>query len=132
MKKLAVVAINMWLSYFLWVPEPTHAADFFCPSGNVTCLIAAINDGESKFPAKYHQPSSRDLHARQWLTMRLRDVRDQMVFHLSQEELPFAVRSSSRATIERDSSFELFSQALHSASLELHRQALLLSTRSQD
>jgi hypothetical protein len=42
MKKLAGVAINMLL-YLLWLPEPVHAAVFFCPSGNVTCLIAAIN-----------------------------------------------------------------------------------------
>jgi acetyltransferase-like isoleucine patch superfamily enzyme len=57
MKKLALVAANTLLSYLfvsLWVVvsivsilatlESIHAADFFCPSGNVTCLIAAIND----------------------------------------------------------------------------------------
>ena len=57
MKKLALMAINRWLPYFLvsleglafilvilGALEPIHAADFFCPSGNVSCLIAAIND----------------------------------------------------------------------------------------
>ena len=57
MKKLALMAANTWLSYLLvglqlvasivlilGTLEPVHAADFFCPSGNVTCLIAAIND----------------------------------------------------------------------------------------
>jgi hypothetical protein len=47
MKKLA-----LWLSYlgtvvsvifFLGALESIHAAQFFCSSGNVTCLIAAIN-----------------------------------------------------------------------------------------
>ena len=53
MKKLAVVAVNMWLSYlfgsllvmaFLGAAGPVHAAEFFCPSGDVTCLIRAINE----------------------------------------------------------------------------------------
>ena len=57
MRKLARTAVNTWLSYSLaslWAVtsivfilgalESVHAADFFCPSGNVTCLIAAINN----------------------------------------------------------------------------------------
>src|SRR5689334_8273779 len=28
----------------LWVIRSASAAEFFCPSGNVTCLIAAINE----------------------------------------------------------------------------------------
>jgi hypothetical protein len=56
MKKLAVVAINMWLSYLLFslqlvasmvlilgTLESVHADEFFCPSGDVSCLIAKIN-----------------------------------------------------------------------------------------
>ena len=56
MKKLALMATNLWLSYLLvslqlvgsivlilWTFEAVHAGDFFCPSGNVTCLIASIN-----------------------------------------------------------------------------------------
>ena len=56
MKKLALMAVNTWLSYLLvslqvvasivlilGTLESVHAADFFCPSGNVTCLIATIN-----------------------------------------------------------------------------------------
>jgi hypothetical protein len=52
MKKLAVVAVNRWLSYlfgsllvmaFVGAAGPVHAAEFFCSSGDVTCLIDAIN-----------------------------------------------------------------------------------------
>ena len=56
MKKLALMATNLRLSYLLvslqvvtsivfilGTLEPVHAADFFCSSGNVTCLIASIN-----------------------------------------------------------------------------------------
>jgi hypothetical protein len=55
MKKLALVARNLWMSYLLvslqavtfiafilGALEPVHGAD--CASGDVTCLIAAIND----------------------------------------------------------------------------------------
>jgi hypothetical protein len=57
MKKLAFVAVNMWLSYlfgsllvmaFIGAAGPVHAAEFFCSSGNVTCLIAAINGANGK------------------------------------------------------------------------------------
>ena len=51
MKKLAFMAVNTRRFYFLvgllvilGALEPIHAADFFCSSGNVTCLIASIND----------------------------------------------------------------------------------------
>ena len=57
MKKLALMAVNRWLSYLLvslqlvasivlilGTLESVHAAEFFCPSGDVTCLIAAINN----------------------------------------------------------------------------------------
>jgi hypothetical protein len=54
MKKLAVVAVNMWLSHlfgsllvmgFIGAGGPVHAAEFFC--GNVTCLIAKINEANT-------------------------------------------------------------------------------------
>jgi hypothetical protein len=57
MKRLVLMAANTWLSYLsvslrlvvstvfiLGALEPVSAANFFCSSGNVTCLIAAIND----------------------------------------------------------------------------------------
>jgi hypothetical protein len=57
MKKLALVAVNTWLSYLLvslqavtfivfvlGVLEPVYGNDFSCASGDVTCLIAAINE----------------------------------------------------------------------------------------
>jgi hypothetical protein len=60
MKKLALMITKPWLSYsllsvqgsaaivlFLGAPEPLHAADFYCASGNVPCLIAAINDANA-------------------------------------------------------------------------------------
>jgi len=40
MKKLALTVSLL----ALWAIEPVHAAEFFCPSGDVTCLIAAINN----------------------------------------------------------------------------------------
>ena len=40
MKKLALTVTLL----ALWAIEPVHAAEFFCPSGDVTCLIAAINN----------------------------------------------------------------------------------------
>ena len=56
MKKLALMAVNTWLSYLLvslqavtsivfvlGVLEPVYGDDFFCASGDVTCLIANIN-----------------------------------------------------------------------------------------
>jgi len=48
MRKLALMAINVWLSSFLWT-ELAYAAEFFCPAGNVTCLIAAINEANQNF-----------------------------------------------------------------------------------
>ena len=45
MKKLAVVVVNIWLSSLLWTP--VHAAQFFCSSGDVTCLIKAINEANT-------------------------------------------------------------------------------------
>jgi hypothetical protein len=57
MKKLYVVAVNMWLSYlfgsllvmaFIGAVGPVHAAEFFCSSGNVTCLIASINKANKR------------------------------------------------------------------------------------
>jgi hypothetical protein len=53
-KKSTFVAVNTRLSYLLgsvlvlilvipWTLKPVHAAGFFCSSGDVTCLIAAIN-----------------------------------------------------------------------------------------
>ena len=42
MKKLVIVAVNMWV--FIGAVGPIHAAEFFCPSGDVPCLIAAMND----------------------------------------------------------------------------------------
>jgi hypothetical protein len=57
MTKLALMAVNPWLSYLfvslqlvasilliLGTLEFVDAADFFCPSGNVNCLIASINN----------------------------------------------------------------------------------------
>src|SRR5687768_2756176 len=57
MKKLTAIIINMRLScllislqmvasslVILWELKAADAAEFFCPSGNVTCLIAAINE----------------------------------------------------------------------------------------
>jgi hypothetical protein len=56
MRKLALMAVNTWLSYLhvslqlvasmlliLGTLEFVHAAEFFCSSGDVTCLIAKIN-----------------------------------------------------------------------------------------
>jgi len=40
MKKFALAVAVL----ALWAIEPVHAAEFFCPSGDVTCLIAAINN----------------------------------------------------------------------------------------
>jgi hypothetical protein len=57
MKKSAFVAVNMRLSYlfgsllvmaFIGAVGPVNAAQFFCSSGNVTCLIAAIK--RRKYP----------------------------------------------------------------------------------
>src|SRR5262245_51732728 len=39
MKKFALTVTLLGL----WAIKAVHAADFFCSSGNVTCLIAAIN-----------------------------------------------------------------------------------------
>ena len=59
MKKLALMVVNRWASYLLpslqlvvsvvliGTLESVDAADFFCASGNVTCLIAAINDANA-------------------------------------------------------------------------------------
>jgi hypothetical protein len=53
MKKSAFTAVSMWLSYlfgsllimaFIGGAGPAHAAEFFCSSGDVGCLIAAINE----------------------------------------------------------------------------------------
>jgi hypothetical protein len=57
MRKLALMAVNTWRSYLLVSPqlmvsivlilgtlESAHSAEFFCSSGNVTCLVAAINE----------------------------------------------------------------------------------------
>jgi hypothetical protein len=57
MKKLTAININMRLScllislqmvtfslVILWELKAADAAEFFCASGNVTCLIAAINE----------------------------------------------------------------------------------------
>ena len=57
MRKVVLMAINRWLSYPLvslqlmasivlifGTLESVHAAEFFCPSGDVTCLIATINE----------------------------------------------------------------------------------------
>ena len=72
MKKLAVVAVNMWLSYlfgsllvmaFIGAAEPVHAAEFFCPSGDVSCLIAAKN-GKSKTVRKIRSPPIRFAYAK--------------------------------------------------------------------
>jgi hypothetical protein len=52
MKKSAIVAVSMWRSYlfgsllvmaFIGGAGPVHAAVFFCSSGDVSCLIASIN-----------------------------------------------------------------------------------------
>jgi hypothetical protein len=40
MKKFALILTMV----ALWAIKAVHAAEFFCPSGNVTCLIAAINE----------------------------------------------------------------------------------------
>ena len=60
MRKLALMVVDTWLSYLLvslqimasfglifGSVERVHAADFFCASGNVTCLIAAINSANT-------------------------------------------------------------------------------------
>jgi hypothetical protein len=48
MKKSAVVVASLlWIS-ILTATESIHAAKFFCPSGDVTCLIAAINGANGK------------------------------------------------------------------------------------
>jgi hypothetical protein len=58
MKKLSVVAVNMWLSYLfgillvmasIGVGGTVHAAEFSC--GNVTCLIAKINEANTNADA---------------------------------------------------------------------------------
>jgi hypothetical protein len=58
MKKLAVVGVNMWPSYLfgillvmasIGVGGPVHAAEFSC--GNVTCLIAKINEANTNADA---------------------------------------------------------------------------------
>src|SRR4030095_13444064 len=58
MKNLAVVAVNMWLSYLfgslliiasIGAGGPVHAAEFSC--GNVTCLIAKINEANTNADA---------------------------------------------------------------------------------
>jgi hypothetical protein len=54
MKKLVLITLQVWLSAFLVILPATasitftlgtivHAAEFFCSSGDVTCLIAKIN-----------------------------------------------------------------------------------------
>jgi len=56
MKKLALMALNTWLSqllvglqtvtsivFVLGALEPVYGDDFSCASGDVTCLIAKIN-----------------------------------------------------------------------------------------
>jgi hypothetical protein len=35
--------LTMFTLLALWAIGPVHAAEFFCPSGDVSCLIAAIN-----------------------------------------------------------------------------------------
>jgi hypothetical protein len=46
MKKLAHAVLSIFLPVLLTVgiPQVTEAAEFFCFSGDVTCLIAAINN----------------------------------------------------------------------------------------
>src|SRR5262245_6842534 len=57
MMKLALMAVETWLSHFfvslqlvasivliLGTLQPVSAADFFCASGDVPCLIAAVNN----------------------------------------------------------------------------------------
>jgi hypothetical protein len=43
MKKLALTVALL----ALWAIQVVHAAEFFCPSGDVTCLIAAINEANA-------------------------------------------------------------------------------------
>ena len=63
MKKLAFMATNRLRSYLLvglaasivlilGSLQPVSAADFFCASGNVTCLIASINSANG-MPGKH-------------------------------------------------------------------------------
>jgi hypothetical protein len=59
MKKLALV----FTFTMLWGLRVVHAADFFCGSGNVTCLIAAINTSNLRCRSAYDLFRARNLHA---------------------------------------------------------------------
>ena len=59
MKKIALMDVNTWASLIslrlaasivviLGALESVEAAEFFCSSGNVTCLIAAINEANTR------------------------------------------------------------------------------------
>jgi len=54
MKNIAMMVLRASLSALLMLVtlQSLHAAEFFCPSGNVTCLIAAIN--EANLSARPH------------------------------------------------------------------------------
>ena len=54
MKNVAMMVLRASLSALLMLVtlQSLHAAEFFCPSGNVTCLIAAIN--EANLSARPH------------------------------------------------------------------------------
>ena len=68
MKKLALMAVKIGgcltcLQVCRWWPplclfsghlNPSSAADFFCASGNVTCLIAAINRRQWNAGSAHH------------------------------------------------------------------------------
>jgi hypothetical protein len=41
---LLICRLMIFMLAILWPVKSVHPAEFFCPSGNVTCLIAAIND----------------------------------------------------------------------------------------
>ena len=43
-KRLFYLEMVVSIILILGALESSHAAEFFCPSGNVTCLIAAINE----------------------------------------------------------------------------------------
>jgi hypothetical protein len=66
----AVIIMKQFAVVLLFLPtftagalEVVHAAEFFCPSGDVTCLIAAITEANQNGQDNIHQPSSRGVYA---------------------------------------------------------------------
>ena len=55
-KRLFCLGTVVSIIVILGLLESIHAAEFFCPADNVTCLIAAINASNQNGQAEHHQP----------------------------------------------------------------------------